>query len=53
MLNALLVFIMVVVTNWLSTELRVVVNPLLNLFIWAAIISLFIGISTKDRLLWR
>jgi hypothetical protein len=53
MLNALLLFVIIFVVNLLAAELPIVKNNLLNVFIYAAIASLFVAVGTKDRLTWR
>lgn len=53
MLNALLVFLVVVIVNLLASELPIVKNALLNIFIWAAIVSLFVGIGSRSLPAWR
>jgi hypothetical protein len=52
MLYALALFGSIVITYVFATELPLVENLLLNVFIYAAILSLLVGMSVKDRLTW-
>lgn len=47
--NALLIFVVVLVSNWLTANVHVFSNYYANLFLWALILSLLVGVGVRVR----
>ena len=51
--NALLVFAVVFITNLLASNIQALPDPTFNLLFWAAIMSLLIGFSMREVNLFK
>lgn len=52
-LNGIIVFAVVVIVNVLAQSFKPVENDLLNLLLWAFVVSLAVGVTTKNYVFSR
>lgn len=50
LLNALVLWVVIIVANLLHANFHVFGNGFLNLFFWALVLSLFVGVGIGNRL---
>lgn len=48
LINGAIIAVIVLITNWLSTSFTIAQNDLINLFIWACVVGLFVGVGTRN-----
>ena len=48
LINGAIIAVVVLLANWLSQSFVIAQNDLINLFIWACVIGLFVGIGTRN-----
>lgn len=48
LVNALVIFVVVLLSNWLTGNVHVFANYFANLFLWALVLSLFVGVGIHN-----